>query len=62
MKFPWQKRADQMHEETLKAKEDLKEIKDRWPQVENVTRAVKKHRQTNHWANEIQVIFTGRGH
>lgn len=60
MKFPWTKRVEKLHEDTLKAEEELKEIKDRWPQVKSVTGATRNHRETNHWSNEIKVIFLGR--
>lgn len=60
MKFPWKKREEAFHRETLKAEAQLEEIKSRWPQVQKTTSVTRRHRQMNHWSNEIQVIFLGR--
>lgn len=60
MKFPWTKRAEELHKETKRAEEDLEKIKERWPQVMRTTSVTRRHRQMNHWSSEIQAIFLGR--
>lgn len=60
MKFPWKKREEELHKETLKAEGELEDIKKRWPQVVSATSVTRQHRQMNHWSAEIQAIFTGR--
>lgn len=60
MKFPWKKREEELHLETLRAEADLEDIQRRWPQVNKSTSAIRQHRQMNHWSNEISAIFSGR--
>jgi hypothetical protein len=62
MKWPWAR--DQRHEDDQQALEEaqerLAEVRGQWPRVEAAVEAMRQHRQRNHFAENIHLIYTGR--
>lgn len=62
MKWPWvrakRERDDQKALEEAQSR--LAEVRGQWPRVEAAVEAMRQHRQRNHFAESIQIIYTGR--
>lgn len=63
MKWPWtrdQKQAEEDQAALDKALAELAEARARWPRVEEAVEAMRLHRRRNHFAENIEAIYTGR--
>lgn len=61
MKWPWSRSREETGgaEARAQAEERLAEARERWPEVNRVSKSLRDLRERNHFAEQIQHIFEG---